>query len=718
MIFKIKYQPNIITENNTDNQQISRKMKFLKLLEKLGENLKSVVLILLVIQLTLWTASFIFKFSTGFFFPFLLFFLVSVVFLLGKEKSSEKDMNFTLLGVKLSIVLLTTGAVNNFFINTSHQLSNQRTLLGVATLINLALCISLFALFRSENTKELIDDIKEESILVKLKILEDDCLLEQGDIKLATEVESGKPILMKSKDRFLHMLILGPTGSGKTSQVIMPMLNQDMKNKDCGITVIEPKADLAEEVDAMSEIYGRDCLYFNPILPDCPYFNPLLGDEKDIIENMSTTFKMLAPDSPQFFLDMNDTLLRNSLKVLKRIKGNDANLIDLYRLVTDSGGEGMNMVEQLSKVGGSAERIKENSDIVSYFRDDYFAERSKTYEHCSGIRSQVSKIIANEYLRKVLNPPPGEKGLDFEAHLRSNGVIAIATAQGKLGDLGSFLGYFLILQLQSAVFKREGDADSRRHHYLYIDEFQKYANPGFADMLTQGRSYRVASHLATQNRALIGMGRGQEGKDFIELVSTNARNVVIFPGGNITDAEYYSKQFGEVLETEVRKGVSQAKFNPIYGFQKISYPTESISSTEKLVPRFTPSDIIYQPFRKIIALTIEDNSIQFPRVGEISFIPQDLNKEIKRIVAEKNPLSEEDKRSLNSYDPSTLDHVGGSADETVSREDLLGIDKNSKDTHRDSILEADEDIAILEEDYEYSGLQDDIDEDEFEDDDA
>ena len=35
-----------------------------------------------------------------------------------------------------------------------------------------------------------------------------------------------------------------PTGSGKTSQSIIPMINRDMTNPDIGITVLEPKGKL------------------------------------------------------------------------------------------------------------------------------------------------------------------------------------------------------------------------------------------------------------------------------------------------------------------------------------------------------------------------------------------------------------------------------------------------------------------------------------------
>jgi hypothetical protein len=138
-----------------------------------------------------------------------------------------------------------------------------------------------------------------------------------GDVVLCRNKDTKQDIIIPCKDRFLHMLVLGPTGSGKTSQIILPLLNQDLQNKDAGVTVIEPKGDLAEKAYAMAQLYGRKAIYFNPILESCPTFNPLYGKEEDVIENIVTAFKMLNTDSAQYFQDMNEQLLRNALKVLK-----------------------------------------------------------------------------------------------------------------------------------------------------------------------------------------------------------------------------------------------------------------------------------------------------------------------------------------------------------------------------------------------------------------
>lgn len=570
----------------------------------------------------------------------LLFFVPMLAFLLLKDQAEEKHRHYAMRLFQASVVLLSMSVMTHFVLTFTNWVEMKTpgkgdALFRVNYLIDLLSLVTMVGIMNQDKNKELFENMRDESVWEKLGLLGGDDGPKTGDVKLCTNGESGKPVYWRYKDRFLHMLILGPTGSGKTSQTIIPLLNQDVQNLEAGITVIEPKGDLAEKVHAMAEHYGRKAVYFNPVLPNCPVFNPLYGKEEDVIENMATTFKMLSPDSPQFFLDMNENLIRNSLKVLKRLMGNKATLVELSRLIHNSGGEGRKMVTNFSRLQTeTAEMAKENADIAAWFLNDYFNEKSKTYEHCSGIRSQVSKITSNKYLRKVLNPENGENDLDFDKHLKEGGIITISTAQGDLRDLGRYLGYFIILQFQSAVFRRPGNENTRRAHFLYIDEFQTYSNPGFADMLTQGRSYRVASHLATQNRALIGMGSGRDGKSFIELVSTNARNVVIYPGGNIDDAKYYSAQFGEIMEKTVQKGTTRQKFNPLKGIKPMSYDSESIREVDETKARFSINDIIYRQFGEIIYTLIDNNSIQPPDVGKIEYIPYELNEKLDQMVAE------------------------------------------------------------------------------------
>lgn len=672
--------------------------KTLPLIEFLRKNHEIIAITTLALQTANFFTFYLFK-MTSLFFTVLFYLMHFVVFVAVKDELQDKPKKQA-----ITMFLVTSyffcAALCNHLINIVMYKPllkmpdlnvKPASVFNAAGLLNLATLILFGYLTTNERTREAFKNFLATPILENLGLVKEDIVLKPGDVVLCIDKDTKKPVVIPHKDRYLHTLILGPTGSGKTSQTIIPLLNQDMQNPECGITVIEPKTDLAEKVYAMAKYYGRKVLYFNPILPDCPTFNPLYGKEEDVIENMVTAFKRLDPDSPQYFQDMNEQLLRNALKILKRLegkgtgvlgRGDAATLIYLYRLITNAGGEGYKMVKAFSRLSVPDEETqKEHMDIVNYFLMDYFKEKSKTYENCSGLRSQVSKITSNKYLRKVLNPPSGVSDIDFDKHLAENGVLAITTAQGKLRDLGSYLGYFIILTFQSSVFKRPGNERTRRPHFLYIDEFQTYSNPGFADMLTQGRSYRVASHLATQNRALIGMGAGKEGKDFLELVSTNARNIVLYPGANAIDAKYYSEQFGEILKKKKTWGESRSKFNPLYGLQKLGYPRESVNYSEELEVRFTPSELIYRPFGEITYCIIKNNTIQTPGVGLISYIPQELNDTLDRMVEEYNKEQEakmqeaelaeyrEAKKEIEAFDGKSF----LSAKETKAQEELESV---------------------------------------------
>lgn len=618
--------------------------------ENISKNLNAILIGLFAFQISMFVSSMLFKKSI-LFVHVLTILLIVFTYLLFKDKAEDTAKNLGLTLVKIGVVIFFTAIANHLFIGGIEKIlepSLKESMSKVMMFTDLAIIVSVFALLKNEKVSEFSTQIKEASTIEWLSGgLEG---IQPGDAVIGNDVDTKKPVRLPLKDRYLHMLILGPTGSGKTSQTIIPMIHRDIQNLDLGITVIEPKGDLAEKIYAMAKYYGREVEYFNPTLKDCPYFNPLYGDETDSIENIVTTFKMLGgSDSSQYFQDMNEVLLRNAMKVIKRLYGNDANLLHLETLIHNTGGEGEKMVKEFMKIPAENETIvKENRDIAIWFLQDYFTgakgsrTATKTYEHTSGIRNQVMKLVSNKYLRKVLNPPLGHgSDIDFDKALEEGKVITIATAQGKLRDLGRFLGYFIILQLQSAVFRRPGNENTRRGNMLFIDEFQVYANPGFEDMLTQGRSYRVASHLATQTRALIGRG-GQEGKDFLEVVSTNARNVIIYPGGSADDAKYYETLFGEEEEVKIQKGISQTKLSIWSMFAKFQPANESIRESSEMVAKYSATDIMYQPFGRIFYRLIKNNSIQSPGISQIEYIPWELNQTLDRMVEEYNAIQLEE----------------------------------------------------------------------------
>lgn len=459
---------------------------------------------------------------------------------------------------------------------------------------------------------------------------------------------------------------------------------------------------MAEKVWAMGKYFGKEVIYFNPLLPNCPYFNPLFGKEEDVIENMCTTFKMLSPDSSQFFQDQNENLLRNALKVLKRLEVAEptkyhANLIVLSRLLQNINDEGRQMVLAFSRLSGTEEMVKENSDISSWFINDYFTGASggrgatKTYEHTSAIRTQVSKLISNKYLRKVLNPPIGVNDIDFSEILAKGGLIAMSTAQGDLRDLAKTLGLFLILQFQSAVFRRPAPEKSRMPHMFYIDEFQEFANPSMGILLTQGRSYRTGCLLATQARAQIALG--PDGQSFLSLVSANARSLVIYPGIEANDADYYSKQFGDIEKLEEKEIKTVKPFDPFKG--SFDFNRDLTRRTEKVTKaRFSASDIRFRPFKEISYCIVSKNTLQSPGVGKIEFIPSDVNDKLDEMIEDFRNENERIKKEMENITMSkNIENTGTTMYDGI-REGLSKFDENQNESidpnYLDKLFETDD----------------------------
>lgn len=582
----------------------------------------------------------LFKYPIGILNTFIIILVNVILFILCVGMLEDKQKKIAFILVRLSVIFACLDAISVLISKISKSLDSEMSPMPIVILLGGSASIAVgYVLFNKNKEKEEL----VYSFKALFKFSQETGTKEDLSVKLCNNCETKLEVRIKLNDRFLHMLIIGPTGCGKTSQILIPMILQDIMKKLCGVIVIEPKGDLAEKVYAMGKISGDDVLYFNPTHPDCPSFNPLCGKEDEVIENITTTFKMLNPDSSTYFQDINDSVLRKGLMVLKRIEkhytnpktgisNKPATLIKLNELIHNTNNQGRQIVMEFSKLPCSKQEAKQNEDTAAWFLTDYFNEKSKLYENASGIRTQVSKLISNKYLRKVLNPEDGITDIVFDEILAKGKRVAISTAQGELRDLGKYLGYFIIYSLQSAVFKRPKPEKSRIPCFLYIDEFQTYSNPGFSDMLTQGRSYRVACHLATQARDQMAMGGGRDGANFVKLVSTNARNLVIFPGVSAEDAEYYSKQFGQKKVIVERTSESRQKFDITVGFKPMNYPSESVSKSEELVPVKTPTDIMYKPAKKITYRIIQDMNVMQADDGDIEYIDAELNEQLDRIA--------------------------------------------------------------------------------------
>lgn len=165
------------------------------------------------------------------------------------------------------------------------------------------------------------------------------------DVEIGPHIEHKEMVRIKGKDRTLNCIIIGPIGSGKTSSLIIPMINQDLhwmarfinkfinvfKKKDYhteevkgtflnGVTVIEPSNDLCQKVFKLVQAHKipeSAVYYIDPTNPDTKNINILRGPVDKVAEVFAMVIQGLSESNNAFFEQAQRNHLKQHIYLLK-----------------------------------------------------------------------------------------------------------------------------------------------------------------------------------------------------------------------------------------------------------------------------------------------------------------------------------------------------------------------------------------------------------------
>lgn len=439
---------------------------------------------------------------------------------------------------------------------------------------------------------------------------------EKGPLDIEVCKVNGSPVILKHMDRYLHTMVVGTTGTGKSSRVLKPMIEQDLeaiaKGEKLGITVIEPKGDFADDVAAMCRSMKVPYIYINPLDPATPVFNPMSGEPEVVAEIMRTVLRSLFGKQEAFFRLNQEVAARNTALLVKKIKGEEATMLDMVDVLRDR--------SLLAAYVSNLERREGESALTQYFKTEVMGElRDKVQQFTLGLRLQLEDITGNRMMRRVLI---GKSDVDLDRHLSEGGTVLIVnTAMGELGKLGDAFGQFIMMHFQQAVFRRKGTERTRTPHFLYIDEFPRYVNPDFERLLAIGRSFRCAAVLALQTTAQMVH---EDRPTFRDIVLETCRNKIVLNLGSEDDAIRFAKEFGEYeytvpQYTYKRKGIL---INPWY--------MESMKEEEVREQRFNYTQLTELPKYHAVVRIVRDGEPQPPVLGKLELSKWDRSKNFYR----------------------------------------------------------------------------------------
>lgn len=421
----------------------------------------------------------------------------------------------------------------------------------------------------------------------------------------------GMPIVWQGSDCFTHMLAVGPTRCGKTATILKPMIYQLLLQKKrgvpLGISVVEPKGDVAAMVNEMCEEMDIPCIHVDPDKPDSASFNPMEGDTDTVAEATVVVLKGLFGKQDAFFATVQELSARNVTKLLKELHGNNMDIIDVMNTLRDQ-----NVLQQ--KVSELKHRDG-MTDLVHFFEAELLGSmREKYQQFVIGLRAQLENIVSNEALRTIMT---GKSDVNIDEHLETGGVLAVNTALGKLRKAGDAFGQFMIMHLQNGTFRRPGTEDTRIPHFLIVDEYSRYINPDVEIFLSLAAEYRVAGIFATQSLGQLEIESGNLGpKAMKQAILTSCRNKICFGGISAQDAKDFADEFGKdkviMRQSTYKNRILLPRLFP-----------DSYRDTEDEEYRFDPTDLMDGiPKFNFVHKLLQDGTPQKPALAKGQFVPR------------------------------------------------------------------------------------------------
>lgn len=426
---------------------------------------------------------------------------------------------------------------------------------------------------------------------------------------------SGWPVTIGGMDRYLHTMIMGVIGSGKTSAVLEPMIWQDLKNyrqgKQLGITIVAPDSEFPNKVKSWCEQLGVPYTTVDLDDPNSNRFNPLEGDAITVSEIMRTVLRATFGEQEAFFAQAQELHAKNTMLLLKKLQGDNITLLDVYNALMD--------IESMqSKVEDYEDQYGEDV-LTEYFKKEAFGRnRDKLHQFAMGLRLQISDLLTNPTIQNVL---VGKSDISLDKVMAEGGVLLFNTSLGKMGYMSRVFGQFLIMHIQNAVFRRPGTEFTRIPHYLYIDELPVYYNPELETLLNIGRKYRCACTFTIQGPSQLEAGK--QGQSTREKMLNGCRNKIVLGIESARDAQLISETFGEKDDIQLRKHRKRWGILP-----------DSYAETETMTARYDYTKILEIKRWHGYIKVVKDGSNQVPVEGifEPPWEFQDrIKKEIKAI---------------------------------------------------------------------------------------
>ena len=341
------------------------------------------------------------------------------------------------------------------------------------------------------------------------------------------------PFGIKAKDRLKHVYVIGKTGMGK-STLLENMAVQDIQGGE-GLAFVDPHGKSAELLlEYVPKERIEDVVYFAPFDVNNPIsFNVMedVGPDRRhlVVSGLMSTFEKIWVDAWSARMAY---ILQNALGAL--LEYPDATLLGVNRMLTDK--------KYRDKVVANVT----DPSIKSFWLDE-FAKYTDRYaaEATPAIQNKIGQFMNNAMVRNIIGQP--KSSFDFRKLMDEGKIVIINLSKGLVGESNAkLIGGMLITKIYLSAMSRadipESELQKLPNFYLYVDEFQSFANKSFADILSEARKYKLNLTIAHQYIE-------QMEEEVRAAVFGNVGTMICFRVGAY-DAEVLEKEFAPTFTAE------------------------------------------------------------------------------------------------------------------------------------------------------------------------
>ncbi|MGV3616689.1 MAG: type IV secretion system DNA-binding domain-containing protein [Fimbriimonas sp.] len=301
---------------------------------------------------------------------------------------------------------------------------------------------------------------------------------------------AGLPFDLSLLDMQNHLLVLGGTGSGKTSGVLRPLAWQIAEKTRVGIVVMDGKAALPKELAKLPGMVLVD--------PAVSRFSLVAGlSPTEIVDTIADVLRPQGESDP-YWADSAMGLLRRAAVIARHAGGEWWTLDGTMRIAATD--EGLAAAKEAFPI----ERALEDpllEEALLYFAYEWRNLDAKPKSSIlSHARSWVTTITAHPDLLRWASTQEGEDSFDILTPLKG-GRLGFEIPSYRYGRAGAVVTALLKARLYAALKARAEQKKLKPGEtavVFIIDEAQEVATRDDATMLSIGRSLHIAMVGATQ----------------------------------------------------------------------------------------------------------------------------------------------------------------------------------------------------------------------------